>query len=322
MQTKNIKITNETKVGILTVVTLLILIIGYNFLKGNDLFSNENNLYAKYNRVNGLSVSKPVLINGFPVGRVSKLTLLPNGQILTELKVQRDYLIPKNTVARLESTDLLGGKAIVFMMGNSNQFAKDGDTLSTYVQKNIIEQVEPVQQQAVQIIAHLDSVLTSVHNTLSPQFQHNFERSFASIARNLETLEKTTKKIDALVGTQSVKIDGILGDLHAVTTNFKNNNQNVTSIITNLNKVSDQAAKANIGESLTQANKAINDLQSIITKINSGQGTLGQLVNDKNLYTNLSRAADNLDKLMIDLKSNPKRYVHFSVFGKKNQEPK
>ena len=325
MQAKAPKITNETKVGILAIVTLLILIVGYNFLKGNDVFSNDVNLYAKYNRVNGLSASKPVLINGFPVGRVSNLTLLPNGQILAQFKIDRDYRIPKNTIARLESTDLLGGKAIVFSMGNSDQFAKDGDTLSTYVQKNIMEQVEPVQHQATQIIAHLDSVLLSIHSTLSPQFQNNFERSFASIAKSLETLEKTTQKIDALVGTQSVRVAGILGDLNSVSTNFKNNNEKVSGIISNLNKVSDQAAKADIGATLAQANKAVSDLQAIVNKVNTGQGSLGLLVNDKDLYTNLTHAAANMDKLMIDLKANPKRYVSFSIFGgggKKSKEPK
>ena len=309
------KFTNETKVGILAILTVFIFIVGYNFLKGNDVFSNEDAFYAKYDRVYGLSVSKPVLINGYPIGRVSKLTLLPNGQILAQLKIHSGHAIPKNTVARLENTDLFSGKAIVLLLGSSSLFAKDGDTLSTNTQKTVIEQVEPIQQKTTQIISRLDSILTSVNGTINPEFQRNFERSFASIARTLETLEGTAKKVDGLVGTQSVKIGTILRNLESISSNFKNNNDKISSIITNIDKVSDDVAKADIARTITHTNKTLVDLQSLLDKVNTGQGSLGLLVNDKQLYTNLTHATDNLDKLMIDLKANPKRYVNFSVFG-------
>ena len=309
------KFTNETKVGILAILTVFIFIVGYNFLKGNDVFSDEDAFYAKYDRVYGLSVSKPVLINGYPIGRVSKMTLLPNGQILAQLKIHRGHAIPKNTVARLENTDLFSGKAIVLLLGSSNQIAKDGDTLSTNTQKTVIEQVEPIQQKTTQIISRLDSILTSVNGTINPEFQRNFERSFASIAKTLETLEGTAKKVDGLVGTQSVKIRAILGNLESISSNFKNNNDKISSIIANMDKVSDDVAKANIAQTITQTNKTLVNLQSLLDKVNTGQGSLGLLVNDKQLYTNLTHATDNLDKLMIDLKANPKRYINFSVFG-------
>lgn len=309
------KFTNETKVGILAILTVFIFIVGYNFLKGNDVFSDEDAFYAKYDRVYGLSVSKPVLINGYPIGRVSKLTLLPNGQILAQLKIHGGHAIPKNTVARLENTDLFSGKAIVLLLGSSNQFAKDGDTLSTNTQKTVIEQVEPIQQKTTQIISRLDSILTSVNGTINPEFQRNFERSFASIARTLETLEGTAKKVDGLVGTQSVKIGTILRNLESISSNFKNNNDQISSIITNIDKVSDDVAKADIAQTITQTNKTLVNLQSLLDKVNTGQGSLGLLINDKQLYTNLTHATDNLDKLMIDLKANPKRYINFSVFG-------
>ena len=191
------KITNETKVGALAAVAIVILVIGYSFLKGNDVFSRENTFYAQYENVAGLAVSKPVLVNGYQIGRVSKLTLLPSGQILSEFKINPEYAIPSNTVARLESTDLLGGKAIIFELGDKQVFAKDGDTLNANIQKNFLEQVEPVQKKAEKIVARLDSVLTSVNNTLSPEFQKNFDRSFASISRTLETLETRAVKSQA-----------------------------------------------------------------------------------------------------------------------------
>lgn len=311
------KITNETKVGVLAAVAIAILIIGYSFLKGNDVFSSENDFYATYDRVDGLAVSKPVLVNGYQIGRVSDLTLQPDGRILAQFKVKPEYAIPKNTIARLESTDLLGGKAIIFELGTGSDFAKDGDTLNSNIQKDLIEQVEPIQKKAEQIIARMDSVLSSVNKTLSPEFQQNFERSFASIARTLETLEGTTRTVDGLVTNQSTKISGIMSNLESITGNFKNNNAKITNIMTNFEKVSDEVAKANFAQTINEANKAVADLQVIVNKINTGQGTLGQLINDQKMYNNLNNAAANLDKLMIDLKANPKRYVSFSVFGGK-----
>lgn len=312
------KITNETKVGALAAVAIAILIIGYSFLKGNDVFSSEKEFYAKYDRVDGLAVSKPVLVNGYQVGRVSKLTLTPSGQILVQLKIVPEYQIPKNTIARLESVDFLGSKAVVFELGNSNEYALDGDTLNANIEKNLIEEFEPVQKKAEMIIARLDTVLSSVNSTLSPEFQKNFNRSFASIATTLETLEGTTKRVDGLVGVQSTKITGILNNLESISANFKDNNAKITSIMSNIDKVTDDVAKSNFTQTITEANKAVADLQGILNKVNSGEGSLAQIINDPNLYNNLNNAAGNLDKLMIDLKANPKRYVSFSVFGRKD----
>ena len=313
------KISNETKVGVLASIAIATLILGYSFLKGNDLFSDENEFYAEYDRVDGLATSKPVLINGYQIGRVSSLKLLPSGKILVQFKINPNYSIPKNTIARIESMDLLGSKAVVFELGDGNNFAESGDTLNSHVQTDLMDQVEPVQKKAEQIIARMDSVLTSVNNTLNPEFQRNFDRSFVSIARTLETLEKTTKTVDGLVNDQSSKISSIMTNFESISTNFKNNNVKINTIMNNLDKVSDDLAKSNFTQTIAEANQAVLDLQVILNKVNSGNGTLSQLINDDKMYINLNNAAENLDKLMIDLKANPKRYVSFSVFGgKKN----
>ncbi|HEY0666674.1 MAG TPA: MlaD family protein [Sphingobacteriaceae bacterium] len=311
------KINNETKVGVLAAVAIAILILGYNFLRGNDVFSSENEFYAVYDNVDGLVASNPVLVNGFQVGRVSKLSLQPNGKIIAELKIKPEYEVPKTTIAKLESTSLLGGKAIVLELGKGNIYAENGDTLSAGAAKNLMEQVQPVQKKAEMIIARMDSLLSSLNNTISPEFQGNFQRSFASIARSMETLEGTTVKFDNLVGTQSNKIASILNNFESISNNLKNNNQKITSIMANIDKVTDEVARAKFAETIENANKAMADLQVTVNKINTGQGSLGLLINDEKMYSNLNSAAENLNKLMIDLKANPKRYVSFSVFGGK-----
>ncbi|WP_134088752.1 MlaD family protein [Olivibacter sp. XZL3] len=314
------KISNETKVGILATVAIAVLIIGYSFLKGNDVFTSENKFYAFYDRVDGLSVSKPVMVNGYQIGRVSKMTLQPNGEILTEFKINHDYAIPANTIARIASTDLLGGKAIVFELGDSKNYAQDGDTLQANIQRNILEQVEPVQKKAEAVVAVLDSVLTSINNTINADFQHNFNRSIASIANTLNTLEHTTTQVDAIVGTQRTKLSNILSNVEAISANFKNNNDRITAILTNLETVTDGVAKANFEQTIQNANTAVADLQHIVDNINNGKGSVGLLLNDEELYNNLNNASKNLDCLMLDLREHPSRYVHFSIFGKKNKD--
>jgi phospholipid/cholesterol/gamma-HCH transport system substrate-binding protein len=317
-----VKINNETRVGVLAAFAIALLIIGYNFLKGNSIFSSETILYAKYSRVDGLGTSKPVLVNGFQIGRVDQLELMADGSILATLKIKDEYKIPVNTIARLESTDLLGGKAIVMVLGNSTEYAADGFTLNTNVERGIMESVQPVQKKAEQIIAKMDSVLTSVNTILNPNFQQNVEKSFTSISATLASLESTSKKVDLLVGSESSKLSNILSNVESISVNFKNNGAKIDAVLNNLTTTTDKMAALNFKQTVDNANKAMSDLQLMIADIKAGKGSIGKLINDEQMYQNLNNASKNLDALMIDLKANPKRYVHFSVFGKNNKVDK
>ncbi|RZK10176.1 MAG: MCE family protein, partial [Flavobacterium sp.] len=247
------KIKNETKVGVLAAVAIALLIIGYNFLKGNSIFTNETILYAKYTHVDGLAVSKPVLINGYQIGRVAALELQPDATIKATLKINGKYEIPKNTIARLEGTDLLGSKAIILTLGNDKNFAEDGDFLQTNVEKGLMETFQPVQKKAEQIIAKMDSILSSVNTILNPNLQKNIDRSFTSIAGTLSSLESTSKKVDALVGSESSKLSSILSNVEAITANFKNNGAKIDAVMNNLNKVTDKIAAVNFEQTVDNA---------------------------------------------------------------------
>ena len=314
------KISNETKIGALTAIAITILILGYSFLKGNDVFSSSNKFYAIYQSVDGLSVSKPVLVNGFPIGHISKMELGQTGQTTVELKIDSKYNVPVNTIARLVSTDLLGSKAIVFELGDSKQFAETKDTLETDIQGSLAESLQPIQTKAENLMNKLDSSLAAINKILNPNFQRNVDRSFNSIANSLQTLEGTTKKIDNLVGAQSTHINGILTNAEDVTGSLKVSAANLNEITGNFNRFSTDMANGNIKQTMDNANKAMADLQATTARINSNKGSLGLLLNDDQLYRNLQGASNNLDALFIDIKANPKRYVHFSVFGGGNKD--
>jgi phospholipid/cholesterol/gamma-HCH transport system substrate-binding protein len=312
-----LKISNETKIGALTAISIAILIIGYSYLRGSDVFSRSNKFYAIYKSVEGLTVSKPVLVNGFQIGRVSHMKLQPNGSTIVEFKIEPDYNIPTNTLAKLESTDLLGGKAIVFELGNSKEYAENKDTLRADIQGSLAESLQPIQRKAELLIGKVDSSLAAINKILNPEFQKNVDRSFASIANSLQTLEGTTKKIDALVGSQTTHINGILANAEVASGGLKTTVNNMNAVTGNFKKVSEDLSNSNIKQTLDNANKAVSDLQAVMAKVNSNNGSLGLLLNDTKMYDNLNNASKSLNDLFIDLKAHPKRYVSFSVFGGK-----
>lgn len=314
------KLSNETKIGALTAIAITVLILGYSFLRGNDVFAGSNKFYAIYRSVDGLSVSKPVLVNGFPIGHVSKMELGQNGHTTVEFKIKTEYNVPINTLARLVSTDLLGSKAIVFELGDSKQYAESKDTLQADIQGSLAESLQPIQTKAENLMTKLDSSLSAINRILNPGFQRNVDRSFASIANSLQTLEGTTRKVDALVGSQSVHINSILTNADGITSNLKVSTGHLNGITSNFQKVSNDIASSNIKQTLDNANKAMADLQTTMANINSPKGSLGLLMQDDKLYRNLENASADLDELFIDLKANPKRYVHFSVFGGKKDK--
>ncbi|GGH05570.1 MlaD family protein [Mucilaginibacter phyllosphaerae] len=311
------KISNETKIGALTAVAITILVLGYSFLKGNDVFSGSNKFYAIYGSVEGLTVSKPVLVNGFQIGRISKMQLQGDGRTIVEFKVDKKYNVPDNTLAKLESTDLLGGKAVVFELGNSMKYADDQDTLRADIQGSLAESLQPIQRKAEVLITKVDSALGAINKIMNPTFQKNVDRSFASIANSLQTLESTTKKIDAIVGAQSTHINGIMTNAEAVSGNLRTSTAKLNGISENFERFSNDLANSNIKQTMENANKATADLQATMAKINSTQGSLGLLMNDTKMYDNLNAASGNLNNLFLDIKAHPSRYVHFSVFGKK-----
>ncbi|SMO44366.1 MlaD family protein [Solitalea koreensis] len=305
------KIANETKIGILTAFAITCLILGYNFLRGNDVFSNSRDFYTIYDRVEGLTASKPVLVNGFQIGRVKKMELTPDHKVKAIFDITSNLQIPKNTIARITSTDLLGGKAVVFVLGDSKEMAHEGDQFVPDVEQSITETLSPIKDKAAVVMIKVDSMLSSINNILNPEFQRNINKSMNSIAHSLKNVEAVSGNLNS----QMDRLGIIMKNIEAITANFKNNNQRINNIMANLDKVTDQVAKANLQETLLNASKSLANVNSILAKIQNGEGTLGLLLNDKGLYDNLNKSAADLDKLMIDLKENPKRYVRFSVFG-------
>jgi phospholipid/cholesterol/gamma-HCH transport system substrate-binding protein len=313
-----LKISNETKVGALTAIAIALLFIGYSFLRGNDVFSSDNMFYTDYDNVDGLATSKPVMVNGYQIGRVSKMSLMDNGKIRTEFKIKSDYDIPSNTIARIVSESILGSKVIVFDIGNSSTMARNGDPLQSDVQANLMEKVEPLQKKIENLVVKLDSVLSAVNTALDDEFQRDFKKSLRSISVSLNNMENITSDVENLMGSERVRLAKIMQNLESITSNFQNNNEKINSILTNLDNLSDDLAKTEIKATIDNAHQAMKDVQAITGKINKGEGSIGLLLNDDQLYDNLNKASANLNELVHDLKTNPGKYLKISIFGKKD----
>jgi phospholipid/cholesterol/gamma-HCH transport system substrate-binding protein len=323
-----VKINNETKVGIITVFAVTILILGYNYLKGKDIFTDTVDIYAEYAQINGIKESNSILYNGFVIGKITKLSLSSRGTIIARLTIKPELQIPDNTIAKIVSQDLLGAKAIELFLGDSRTFIEEGDTIRTDMEMSLAEsvnsQVLPIKQKAEQLLGTVDSILVSVQYILNPNFRMNIDESFASIKRSIETLEITSTRVDSMVKFQAARFKVITSNIESISTNLRNNNEKITNILQNIDQISDSLTKVNFVETIDRANKALSDIAIITEKINTGQGTLGMLVNDEMLYKNLNQSSKDLDKLLVDLRLNPKRYVSLSLFGgggKKYKDP-
>ncbi len=321
------KIKREVKVGALVVFTLAFLYWGMNFLKGRNFFNSSRVFYAVYDQVNGLVESNEVIINGYKVGSVSKIKFIDSkGRMCVEILVENNILIPKNSIAKIFSSNLMGSKAIELVLGDSKVQAESGDTLTSKMALSVSEEVSvqmlPLKRKAEDLMLSIDSVLAVIQFVFNEDTRENLKKSFESIKNTIQNLESTTFNLDTLVSTQRVRLGNIFANVESITGNFKNNNAKLTNIINNFSTLSDTLSKAKIATTINNANKALKDVSEITEKINSGKGSMGLLLNNDSLYKNIESSSKELTLLIEDMRLNPNRYVSFSVFGKNPNKTK
>lgn len=320
------KISREIKTGLLLVVALGLLIFGFNFLKGKDIFNTTDIFYAVYPQVSGVVESNPVLIHGFRIGRVKKIELLEGTEkLLVTMSISdRNAKIPKGTVAKIISSDLLGAKAIELDLGKGADFIQDGDTLQSGIEASLQESVnatvKPLKEKTEKLISSIDSIMEVVQSILDKTTRDNLNKSFGNIKHTLETFDKTAMRLDTLMASERQRISNIFAKVESITMMLASNNEKISVAIKNFSSLSDTLVKANIAQTIGSANAALVSVSEIMEKINKGQGSAGMLVNDDKLYKNLSSASLSLDNLLKDMEDNPWRYV--SLRGKKYRTKK
>jgi len=314
-----VKFTREFKVGLIFLAAIALFIWGFNFLKGTNLFSKTRYFYAVYDKVDGLEKSNKVLVNGLRIGQVQDMDFIEgSSKIIVEMYIKSDIEIPANSVAKIFATDLLGSKAVEIIMGDSPIYAGDGDTLISSLESSLKDQltdeVEPLKRKAIVLINSIDSVMAVIQSIFNENTRQNLASTIENIRNTLRNAESVSANIDTILNNEKSRVGAILANLESISRNLDGNNEKINNILTNFETLSDSLASSDLSKTVHEAGVAINNLKEISDKINRGEGTIGQLFTNDTLYYNLEKSTSSLDKLLEDIRLNPKRYVKLSLF--------
>ena len=307
------KFTKEIKVGFLAVLGIMMSVFSYNYLKGINLFDKNRKFIVKYEKVDGLSVSNPVTMNGFKIGKVQKINFNSKNtrELLVDIIIDNDVIFPKTSLAELYETGLIGGKAIAIIPDykNDSTIAIDGDYLKGVIKPGLTElvnQILPqVQLQIEAVMKNAEIVLQNINTLFDDETKKDLKSSIEDFSNLTSSLSETSDEISKLIADNSENLTNSLSD-------FRSASNNIKSITDSLNS-------DDIKSMTTNLNSLVNNLNSITTSLKNSEGTAGKLINDKSIYDNLENATNQLNRLIEDIKLNPDRYINFSVFGKKNK---
>lgn len=303
------KLSKELKTGIFAIVVILLFIFGYSYLKGTNLLENQRTFFVKYNNVEGLAIGAPVTINGYQVGKVLDIDFVNgNGDLLVTFSVEKEFSFSKESVVEIYSSSFIGGNNLGLKPSyDPNNVARPGDTLKGEIQQNILDQVTgklaPLEAKVASTLTSLDTLLISINEVLDTDSRDNLKKTIANLSATVAEFRGASSSLNTL---------------------FKDNKDNLNSTIANLDrtsenfaKLSDSLAEIEVGKMVKELEGTLERFNSIAAQIESGEGTVGKLLKDEELYDNLSGASLQIEKLLEDMRLNPKRYVHFSLFGKR-----
>ncbi|MFK5958235.1 MAG: MlaD family protein [Lutibacter sp.] len=308
------KITREVKTGIVVVSVIALFIWGFNFMKGLNLFDGPSKTYlTEYSNVQGLNTASVVTINGVEVGKVVaiKFSKIPEkrGQLIVEFSVETDFEFSINSIAKIYSASLMGGKSLAVVPSYEGEMAVPGDILLGEIESDIFssvtEKLNPLQAKVENVIVSADSLMTGLTDILDTKSRENLKLSIAHLNTTIANFKNISESVDKLVKSNEEKLDNTL--------------KNTELISSNLAKLSDTLVNANLGLTVKNLGLTINNLNKILESVEAGNGTLGKLLKDEKMYNNLTNSSKELEELLREMKLHPKRFVHFSLFGKKDK---
>lgn len=311
------KISNETKVGALTAISITLLILGFNFLKGKNVFAKKATMYVTFKKVEGLNVADGIKINGLRVGAVDGLEEMDKNlsEVVVAFQLFKEINIPTDSYAKIVATPL-GSTAIVITMGNAKTFLNEGDTLKGIDSKSMVEDLKetlaPTVENVNRTLATLDSTIRKIGNVFDADAKQN-------IGHILEELASTTARLNNLLEPKKGSLAQTLDQVNGFAGNLNKNNDSISAVVNNLAKASRDLASADFSKTISSLEKATASLNNILVGIKEGKGSLGKFATDEQLYKNLNSTSNSLNVLLQDLRLHPKRYVQVSVFGKKDK---
>ena len=297
----------EVKIGIYAVVILLCAWAGIRFLSGLDVFGRSRTYTAHYEQINGLQDAAAVVICGVKVGQVTGVKIdLENGGVNVDLSIDKEYNIPTDSRAMMFSAGLMGGKSIEIKLGEATEYLKNGDAIQTGVTLDMFDtlanELGDIKERVATLLDNLNQTISGVDSLIDD---------------NSKTITKAVANLNAVMS--ELKKSNIIGNIDSFCATLSQNGAKLDSIVTDINSVTKALNEQHSGEKLAAA---INEVNTLLAKINSGSGSVGNLISDEKLYKELAQASQNLSLLLADLKENPKRYINVTVFGKKSYDEK
>ncbi len=305
------KLSKEVKTGILAIGAILLLIFGYSFLKGTNLLDKNREFYVKYDNVEGLAQAAPVTINGLTVGKVQNITFANSkGGLVVKFSVEKDFNFSKNSIVRIYSAGIIGGKSLGIFPQYDGVMAKSGDTLRGDIEDGMLTAVSkalgPLEKKVNNTLATVDTLLLSVNSIVDKDTRKNLKEAIQNLNTTLNSFAGVSQNLNNILSNNTGKLDNTFTNLDKTTGN--------------LSKLTDSLAKLETGKLVSDLQSVVDNMNTIVSGMDNGDGSIGKLLNDDKLYNNLEGASRQLEQLLQDVKLNPKRYVHVSVFGKKNKE--
>ncbi|MGR7814189.1 MlaD family protein [Lacinutrix undariae] len=307
------KITREIKTAILVLSSIVLLIFLFNYLKGQNLLTSSRTYYALYDNVEGLASSTPVTINGLKVGKVQSISFTEDGtgKLLVALQVDNEFEFSKNSKAELYDASLIGGKAIAIVPAfDKAENAKDGSYLESSSKDGLSDMVtktlSPLQAKVETMMVSADALLNNINDVFDADTKEGLKKGIAALDETILTFKGTANSLNAIVKKNESSL-----------TNTLANAENLTG---NLSKITDSIAMVDIGKTMRDLQNTMHKFDAVIAGIENGEGSVGKLLKDDGLYNNLEGASKQMEELLEDMKLNPKRYVHFSLFGKKAKQ--
>lgn len=315
------KISNEVKVGATALITIVVFIWLYNFLKGKDFLKSTANYYTVYEKVGGLEESSPVEVNGYKVGVVQSVDFMDpvSGKLLVKFSVNKNFKIPRNTIAEIVPVSILGGMKVRFVYGNGPGTYSEGDTIQGSLAESLTDKIDteitPIKEKLAGLIVVLDSVISSVDEIMNPEFKKNFSST-------VNHLNNTTASLDKVLGAKEKELAATVDNINRFTKMLSDNSGKMNKTFSNLESITDTLAAADLSTSVSNLKASLENAATLMGNLNKGKGSAGQFFTNDTLYSNLSNSLESLNMLLKDMKANPKRYVHFSLFGKKSSPSK
>ncbi|MDG1974196.1 MAG: MlaD family protein [Flavobacteriaceae bacterium] len=304
------KINNEVKTGILVLLGIGLFIFGFSYLKSNDIFVTDRTFYAVYSDVEGVVNGTPVTVNGLPVGSIQKISFHNGNKLLVKFRVENDIEFSINSLAQIYETGLIGGKALAIIpSSDKSRKAVSSDTLKSSIAPGLTDLVNKkitnLQVKIESMVMSADSVLFKINRVFDDSTRANLRNSVSDFNYTIAELKETSSAINDIVKSNKSRVDLTIGNVSKISKDLSN----ITSSLTN----------SDLDITLANFKKSSDDLSSILSNINKGQGTISKLIVNDSLFNNLNEASRSIDLLLEDIRLNPNRYIHFSLFGKKNK---